>query len=279
MYLLDSLRSRDRENFPVALRILPAAVKGDLLAIYGYARWVDDVGDEPADDPTRDRVGALQSVRRDVLRLYDGGAVEHPPVAALAETVERHGIPKDPLLRLVDANLMDQEVNRYQTFDDLLDYCKLSANPVGELVLHVFGQVSDDMVALSDRVCTGLQLIEHWQDVAEDKAMGRIYLPQDDLRRFGVDETDLDQSVATAGLRSLIAFETDRAVCWLDAGAFLVPALHGWARLAVSGYVAGGRAAAAELERRGFDPLTGVPKPGPRQVLSAWLRASVRSPG
>ncbi|MGI8576634.1 MAG: squalene synthase HpnC [Nocardioidaceae bacterium] len=275
MYLVDSLRSRGRENFPVALRILPAAVRSDLLAIYGYARYVDDLGDVGVGD----RVKALHSVRSDVLALYDGGAAAHPAVTALRPTIERHQIPKEPLLRLVDANLMDQEVTRYPTFDDLLGYCRLSANPVGELVLHIFGENTDDTIALSDRVCTGLQLIEHWQDVAEDRANGRIYLPQEDLRRFGVGESDLDQPVATASVRSLIAFETDRALCWLDAGAYLVSALHGWARLAVSGYVAGGRAAAAELGRHDFDPMSGVAKPGARKILSTWLRASVRSPG
>lgn len=264
-----------RENFPVALRVLPREVREDLWAVYRFARYVDDLGDEYDGD----RVLALKRVAEEVQALYDGAAAQTPEVAGLARVAERRDVPAEPWLALVEANLQDQYRSRYATFEDLLGYCTLSANPVGLLVLHVFGQATPDRVALSDRVCTGLQLIEHWQDVGEDHQRDRVYLPQEDLARFGVPEDALSADRAAPELAALLAFETDRALAWLNSGALLVSTLRGWARVAVSGYVSGGRAAAAELRRCGHDPLRGLPKPTTGQVLATWLRETVRSPG
>ncbi|MGH3424896.1 MAG: squalene synthase HpnC, partial [Nocardioidaceae bacterium] len=266
-------REARAENFPVALRVLPVRTREHLYAVYRYARYVDDIGDEsPAD-----RESALLDVAADVRRLYAGDFPTDEVVAGLHPVVRDRGVPMDPFLRLVEANLQDQRVSRYDTFEDLLGYCALSANPVGEVVLHVFGRATPDRVALSDRVCTALQLIEHWQDVAEDYRAGRIYLPGEDLRRFGVPENDLGGVTASPALTALLGFETDRALAWLDSGAVLVSTLRGWSRLAVSGYVAGGRAAAVQLRRAGHDSLAQVPKPSARDVAGAWLRATVRS--
>jgi squalene synthase HpnC len=261
------------ENFPVALRVLPARVRADLVAVYRYARFVDDLGDELPGD----REVALKTAAEDVRAVYAGEAPQSPEVAGIARLARR--VPQEPWLRLVEANLLDQRQDRYPTFEDLLDYCVLSANPVGEVVLHVFGQATPERVALSDRICTGLQIVEHLQDVGEDYRAGRVYLPAEDLARFGVDEAALAAPRADPALRALLAFETDRALAWLNSGAMLVPTLHGWARVAVSAYLNGGRAAAAGLRRAGFDPLAGVPKPTKRQVAATWLRESVRRPG
>lgn len=273
------------ENFPVALGLLPQSYREQLLAAYRFARFVDDTGDDfsPGQDPTQ-RSEALTLIAEDVRRLYAGGDARLPAVAALAPLLTSCGLPAEPLLRLVQANVVDQQVNRYQTFDDLLGYCALSANPVGEMVLHIFGaaqpaELWEGRLELSNRVCTALQLIEHWQDVAEDYRHGRIYLPLDDLARFGVAEPDLGDTTASPQLRALIGFEVDRARAWLDAGAVVVSSLSGWSRLAVSGYVAGGRAAASELRRSGFDPLTGPVKPSGRRIAAAWLQALVRTAG
>ncbi|HET7327751.1 MAG TPA: squalene synthase HpnC [Nocardioidaceae bacterium] len=263
------------ENFPVALRILPRRTRHHLLAVYNYARYVDDLGDEFRGD----RVQALDQVAAEVRRLYRGRAPDDPVVAALGDTVRATHLPAQPLLRLIEANLQDQRVQHYETFDQLLDYCRLSANPVGEIVLHVFGSASDDRVELSDRICTALQLLEHWQDVGEDYGNGRSYLPAEDLRRFGVRRDDLGRRRATPGLQALLSFETDRALAWLNAGSPLVSSLQGWARLAVSGYVAGGRAAAAQLAVHGYDPLEKAPKPRGRHIAREWLWAAVRRPG
>lgn len=262
------------ENFPVALTVLPRRIRADLVAAYRFARYVDDLGDEAAGD----RVRLLEQVGSQVELLYAGGRPADPIVADLAPLMTRGGVPAGPWLRLVEANLVDQRVARYATFQDLLGYCALSANPVGEIVLHIFGCATADRIAFSDRVCTALQLLEHWQDVGEDYGRGRIYVPQCDLRRFKVAETLLDSPVATDELRALIAFETDRALAWLDAGAPLVSTLRGWPRLAISGYIAGGRAAAAGLRRSGHDPMR-TRKPSKRDVATAWLQATVRWPG
>ncbi len=266
------------ENFPVALGVLPAPLRRDLTAVYRFARHVDDVGDEGTDDPSA-RSRRLDQVTGDLQKLYAGDRCDDPAVAGLADVVRRRRIPADPFLRLVRANQVDQQVTRYETFEELRGYCRLSADPVGEIVLHVFGRATPDRVQLSDRVCTALQLLEHWQDVREDYRNGRIYLPLVDLRRFGVAEEDLDRAPASPQLRALLAFQTDRAMAWLGSGAFLVSTLTGWARLAVSAYVAGGRAAARALRDSGYDPITRVPKPTRSMMARSWLEGRLRWPG
>ena len=271
----------DGENFPVALRLVPRRYREHLWALYRYARFVDDLGDEAEGDRRR----LLAEVDDQVCRLYDERAVDHrqpvtePAVAGLTATVHDCRLPIEPLRALIRANVQDQEVVRYETFEELLGYCRLSADPVGELVLHVFDAATPDRIALSNRVCTGLQLLEHLQDVAEDYRAGRIYLPAQDLRRYGVTEADLGALTASPALRALIGFETDRALAWLDAGAVLTATLRGWARLSVSGYIAGGRAAAQRLRAAGYDPLPAPPKPSARDVARNWLTATLRRPG
>ncbi|MEV5693344.1 squalene synthase HpnC [Micromonospora globbae] len=271
-------QARAAENFPVALRVLPARYRRHLIAVYAYARHVDDLGDEPQ-APGVDRTAELDRIEAELRALYTGRAVSHPVVRALAPTVTGCGLPLDALVRLVEANRVDQRVTRYATFAQLVDYCTLSANPIGELVLHVFGQAGPARRQLSDRICTALQLVEHLQDVAEDHRRGRVYLPAEDLDRFGVTEEDLGRPAATAPLRELIAFEAERARAWLDAGAPLVSALHGWARLAVGGYLAGGRATLDALAEADHDPLRAAVRPRRRRVLRRYLAATVRSAG
>jgi squalene synthase HpnC len=264
-----------KENFPVALRVLPARVRAQLAATYRYARYVDDLGDEAVGD----RVTALERVAGSVRRLYAGQPPEDTVVAGMAAVISQSAVPAHCLLRLVEANLQDQEVTHYRSFSDLVDYCRLSANPVGEIVLAIFGAATPTRIELSDRICTALQLLEHWQDVGEDHARGRVYLPKEDLDRFGVTDPDLDAARAGESLRRLIAFETERAAAWLGSGAPLVSTLSGWARLAVSGYVAGGRAAAQALRTAAYDPLGTDVKPTRRDMAAAWLEGTWRWPG
>lgn len=271
----DPLTKAAGENFVVVPSAGPSALRRHLSAVYRFARYVDDLGDESA----RPREPRLRAVAGDVLRLYDGQSVADPIVAGIGPTVRECEVPQHTWLRLIEANVQDQHVTRYAGFDDLLGYCELSANPVGEIVLHLLGRATADRITLSDRICTGLQLLEHWQDVREDAEQDRIYLPQEDLRRYGVAESELTGPVAGDALRALLEFQTDRALAWLNAGAYLVPTLRGWGRWAVSGYVAGGRAAATALRRSGFDPLTRTPKPSRTDIAAAWLAASVRRPG
>lgn len=269
-------RKRRAENFPVALRLLPRKLRADLIAVYGVARVVDDLGDEAPGD----RIALLEAFRADLASVWETGRPEHPVLQRLVPTVAARGLDREPFDRLVQANLVDQRVHRYGTYAQLREYCTLSADPVGRIVLAVFGVADPVATELSDRVCTALQLIEHWQDVAEDRRAGRVYLPQEDLAAFGVTEAELDappgQGVASPALRRLMAFEITRAAELLDSGAPLLGMLHGWARLAVAGYVAGGRAAVDALRRSisgraDGDILRGPPRPRRRDVLRHLL--------
>jgi squalene synthase HpnC len=244
------------ENFSVASLLVGRTARRHLVAIYGYARLVDQIGDAAAGD----RPEMLDRFEADLDRIFQGAKPEHPVLRRLAPTVHELDLPRAPFARLIEANRRDQQLARYETYDELLGYCDLSANAVGELVLHVFGVATADRIALSDRICSALQLAEHWQDVAEDRAAGRIYLPMEDLARFEVAETDLDGATTGANLRKLIAFEVDRARELLDSGAPLVGRLGGRARIAVAGYVAGGRAALGAIGAAGHDVLPGPPR-------------------
>jgi len=268
----DAMMTRStRENFPVALRMLPAARRRHLMAVYGFARITDDIGDEA---PPAERPRLLDELEADLLRL-NGGEPRLPVIRALAPTVRELGVPVQPFLDLIAANRQDQIVVRYQTFDELLGYCKLSANPIGRIVLYVFGAYSQPRAELSDRVCTALQLAEHWQDVAEDCRAGRIYLPAEDLGRFRVSEADLAATAATVPLRELMTFETQRARRMLDDGAPLVGTLRGMSRIAVGGYVAGGRAALASIAAVGYDVLSAQAVPAKRRLAAELLTAVV----
>jgi phytoene/squalene synthetase len=202
------------ENFPVALWLLGPRTRRHLLAIYGFARLVDDIGDEVDGD----RLALLDQIERELV------APEHPVMVALAATVRECALPREPFLRLIEANRRDQVITRYETFDQLLDYCRLSAAPVGELVLRVFRSATRERIELSDKICAGLQVIEHLQDVDEDRARGRSYIGDFDAKGHA---------------REL-----------LEQGAPLVRMLRGRARLAVAGFLAGGRTALDELEAR-----------------------------
>ena len=217
------------ENFSVASLVLGRATRDHLLAIYGFARLVDQLGD----DVEGDRLAQLDWLEAELDRAYDGEP-EHAIMRRLAPTVRALALPREPFVRLIEANRRDQRQAVYATFGELAAYCDLSANPVGELVLHVFGAATPARIAMSDDVCTALQLLEHWQDVEEDWARGRVYLPAEDLERFGVPPGQTTEE--------LLAFEIERARTLLDRGAPLVGTLRGRARLAVAGYVGGGRA-------------------------------------
>jgi squalene synthase HpnC len=228
--------------------------------VYGFARTVDDLGDESPGD----RLANLDAFAKDVDRIWSGGA---PADERLAATVRALGLPPEPFHRLIEANRQDQRVTAYATFDELRAYCRLSADPVGRLVLMIFDVGSDARVVWSDAICTGLQLVEHWQDVAEDRRAGRVYLPADDMARFGVTPADLDRPSAPPSLRRLLEFETGRAAELFRQGTPLVRDLSGWARLAVGGFLAGGLATVDALRRADYDVLARTPRPRKADVL------------
>jgi len=263
-WLADRVLSKaGSENFPVASRLLPRATRQHLMAVYGFARLVDDIGDEAPGDRSR-----LLDWLDGELSLVYGGAPTHPLMQRLVPTVHRFAIPREPFQRLIAANRQDQVVTAYGTFEELVAYCDLSANPVGHLVLYVFEALTPARMERSDAVCTGLQLVEHWQDVAEDLRRGRVYLPREDLDQFGVGREDLATRHAGIAFRRLMAFEVGRARHLLDHGAPLAGDLGGRAGLAVAAFVAGGRSALAAIGRAGYDVLSRRPRPS--RTLRAW---------
>ncbi|HEY5288022.1 MAG TPA: squalene/phytoene synthase family protein [Solirubrobacteraceae bacterium] len=281
------------ENFPVAMRVLSRVHRRRLLAVYGFARLADELGDELAGD----RLAALDWLEQELDRAFAGGA-HHPLLVALQQTLGECALPREAFVRLIDANRLDQCSRRYESWEQLQAYCSLSANPVGELVLGVFELASPERIQLSDRVCTALQLVEHLQDVREDVRRGRYYLPADDLSRFGCSHQQLaelcsrgDRDLGLKGvpalsptpsrdfsrqnerLREAIAYEVGRARTLMAAGLPLIAGVHGRPKLALAGFVAGGEAALEAIERACFDVLGPVSRPTmPRR---AWLAASV----
>ncbi len=282
------------ENFPVAPVFLPRAWREGLTAVYGYARLVDDIGDgdlapggrdavllglDPA--AVDDRLAMLDALEADLMRVFGAasGPPRHPLLLALRPVVRAHALTPEPFLGLIEANRQDQHVARYGTYADLLGYCELSANPVGRLVLSLTGTSTPERIRRSDAVCTALQIVEHIQDVAEDLGRDRIYLPAEDMHRFHVTEAELAAPTAGASVRSLIAFECDRARELLNEGTPLVGSVHGRLRLLLAGFVGGGRAALRAVTAAGFDVLPGPPKPtksGLLREVAAVLRTAPR---
>ncbi|GAA4317949.1 squalene synthase HpnC [Streptomyces venetus] len=267
------------ENFPVAPFFLPRAWRQDLMAVYGFARLVDDIGDGDlapggadarllgvSPEEAEDRPALLDAFEADLRRVFDS-TPHHPLLRRLQPTVRRRSLTPEPFLGLIAANRQDQLVRRYETYDDLLAYCELSANPVGRLVLAVTGTSSPERIRRSDMICTALQIVEHLQDVAEDLGSDRVYLPAADMKRFHVQEADLATKTAGASVRALIAYEAQRALDLLNEGAPLVGSVHGRLKLLLAGFVAGGRAAVRAIAAADYDVLSGPPKPGKVRLL------------
>jgi squalene synthase HpnC len=265
------------ENFPVASRLLPRRVRAHLLATYGFARLADELGDAAPGD----RLAALDWLEEELDRAFLGRA-EHPLLVRLQATLRTCALPREPFARLIEANRIDQRVRRYDTWEQLRGYCAVSADPVGEIVLRVLGAATPERIGLSDSICTALQLIEHCQDVAEDYAAGRVYLPGEDLARFGCSPELLagapagDASPVPGPLRAALAFEVARARGLLAAGRPLLGELHGRPRIAVAGFVSGGAAALDAIERSGYDVRSGPPRVGRRRRALALARVLLK---
>lgn len=252
------------ENFTVASVLLPRKLLPHFHAVYAYCRWADDLADETAGGEESLRL--LAWWRRELLAVYDGRPT-HPVMVALRETVRTFSIPPEPFLDLLVAFDQDQRKKSYATFDELLGYCHNSANPVGQLVLHLFECHDDDRARLSDEVCTGLQLANFWQDVARDRAIGRVYLPEDDRRRFGYSDDDLRAGRFTPAFAEMLRFEVDRTRGYFERGKALLPLIPRRVRIDVDLFIRGGEAILSAIEAQGFD----VWKVRPR--VSKWQKA------
>jgi squalene synthase HpnC len=220
-----SLAQSHYENFVVASRLLPHRLRQHFANVYAFCRWADDLADETGD--AGQSLALLDWWQNELGECYAGQAA-HPVFIALDHTIREFDIPPEPFNALLSAFRQDQHIHRYQTFDDLLDYCRRSANPVGRLVLYL-GEVHEEPLGeLSDFICTGLQLANFWQDVAADWRRGRIYVPLEDCRRYGYDEADFAEGVCNPTFQRLMAFQVERAEEWLRMGLPLVGRLPGW---------------------------------------------------
>jgi squalene synthase HpnC len=254
------------ENFPVASLAFPRELRPHIRALYSYARLVDILGDELEGGPEA-RLAALDELEREVDAAFAGTAT-WPVLVELQPTIREFDLPREPFLRLIEANRMDQRISEYETWDDLKHYCVHSADPVGRLVLGVLGRSEPELVALSDDVCTGLQLVNFLQDVPRDLALGRVYLPAEDRRRFGVVELDR----ASPELRRLLEFEGERARGLLGSGEKLRRRLGGRLGRAVAVFARGGLAALQALERAEWDIFNGRPRPSRARLALAAIR-------
>jgi squalene synthase HpnC len=237
------------ENFTVVSRLLPRKLRPHFEAVYAWCRWADDLGDET--DPEQS-LQLLAWWRRELDACY-AGAASHPVTVALAETVRHFAIPRLPFRKLIAAFEQDQAKKDFFTFNQLLGYCRLSANPVGRIVLHLFEAVSEKSVPLSDSICTGLQLANFWQDVARDHAMGRIYVPREDREKFGYGDDDFRAHAVNEPFRDLMRFELKRTRDFFERGRGLLPLLPRRAKFSVALFLGGGEAILDAIEAQDCD--------------------------
>ncbi len=243
------LAQRHYENFPVASWLLPREMRQHFCNVYAYCRWADDLGDEVG-DPQRSLT--LLSWWREQLDRCFQNETQHPVFVALRETISRFGIPRQPFADLISAFEQDQTVTEYETFGQLEDYCRRSANPVGRIILHLCRRPCDETVAWSDAVCTGLQLANFWQDVARDFDMGRTYLPREDRQQFGYTDEMLQSRETNEPFRELMRFEVSRARDLLQSGRPLIDVMTGRMQVDIELFIRGGLQILTEIERIGY---------------------------
>ena len=252
------------ENFSVASWLLPRPLRPHMYAVYAYCRGVDDLGDEAEGD----RLALLDGWEAELRRCYEGSP-QQPAFVALQETIRRFDIPTEPFRRLIEANRADQRVSRYRTYNDLLGYCENSANPVGRLVLYIFGYRDEERQMLSDATCTALQLTNFWQDVRRDLDKGRIYIPLEDMERFDYGEADLLAGRSDGRFRDLMAFQVQRTRELFRDGLALMPKVSGRLTLDLRLFSLGGLAVLDAIEGMGYDVLQR--RPTLSRARKAWL--------
>jgi len=254
------------ENFSVASLFLPRPLLRHFHAVYAYCRWADDLADETAGGA--EAIALLHWWRKELLNCYAGQPV-HPVMVALRPTIERFRIPPEPFLALLVAFEQDQTVKQYATFAQLRDYCRCSANPVGHLVLYLCEAWTPANAALSDAICTGLQLANFWQDVARDYALGRVYLPAEDRQRFGCSDADLAARRCTPAFVELLRFEVERTRQLFEEGRPLVDRVPRSVRTDIELFLGGGLGILRKIEQAGYNVWHARP------VLTKWDKAAL----
>jgi len=260
------------ENFSVASWFLPEWLRQHFFNVYAYCRISDDLGDEVGD--TAASLQLLDQWETELNACYDGYP-RHPVLVALADTVRKFEIPKHEFADLLIAFRQDQSIRRYETFNDLLGYCRYSANPVGHLVLYLCGYRDVERQQLSDYTCTALQLANFWQDVGADFAKGRIYLPLEDLRRFGVSEETLSSDENTAAFREMLKFEVERAREWFRQGLPLIANVNRALAIDLDLFSRGGQEILNAIERQDYAVLGRRPAISKTRKLALVARAAL----
>ncbi len=260
------------ENFVVASVLLPKRLRQPFFDVYAFCRTADDLADEsPSPTIALERLDDFQQ------QLNDSFAGNPPPneFLALADTIQRHDLPKQPFDDLLSAFRQDQVKTRYQDIDEVFDYCKRSANPVGRIVLSLADACSDKNAALSDKICTGLQLANFWQDVKRDRAIGRVYLPQDEMQQFNVSDQMLDLDQTPVELRGLLKSECDRAESLFRDGLPLVESVPSWLRKDIKLFAHGGLETLRAIRNVDFDVLRKRPKVSKAAQIGLIARAMI----
>ncbi len=275
----ERLAASHYENFSVLSWFLPRALRPHFSSVYAFCRSTDDLGDEGS-APPEERLARLDAWETDLRRCFcQHETPEHLYLIALRETIQTHSLPSEPFLRLIAANRMDQRQQRYPTYADLLHYCEHSANPVGQLVLMLYGYRDSERQRCSDAICTALQLTNFWQDIPSDyHERQRIYLPQEDMARFGVSESELALGKATPAFRALLAFEVQRAQALFHEGLPLLKGLPALPRRAVALFALGGLEMLAALERVDFDVFLQRPTLSRRRKAALMAQVLLFSP-
>jgi len=256
------------ENFTVASWLLPRALRRHVYAVYAFCRHVDDLGDEaPAD-----RLRLLDDWQAELERCYHS-TPRHPIFVALRETIRCFAIPPEPFLKLIEANRIDQRISHYRTFEELLHYCDHSANPVGHLFLYLFGYADAERQGLADATCTALQLTNFWQDIAVDLGKGRVYIPQEDMARFGYSEEELEHAIVNDSFRALVAFEVGRTRELFARGLGLLDMVNGRLKVDIKLFSLGGLSVLEAIETNGYDVFRRRPR------LSRWQKAALFARG
>lgn len=259
------------ENFPVVSHMVPPHLRQHFANVYAYCRWSDDLADEVGDPEQSLRL--LDWWHAQLETAYSGNA-RHPVMVALTDTIATYRIPQQPFVDLLTAFRRDQRQTSYETFADLRDYCRKSADPVGRIVLYLCERHSDERVKLSDAVCTGLQLANFWQDVGIDMKKGRIYLPKEDRDRFGVREADLQERRFTPEFAKLLEFEVERAERFLHHGPPLARQMPGRLKIVIGAFAHGGLAILKKIRAVEYQVLERRPKLSKADIMKVIAAAS-----
>ncbi|MBT5019084.1 MAG: squalene synthase HpnC [Planctomicrobium sp.] len=245
-----NLATSHYENFPVISWAVPKRLRQHFANVYAFCRWADDLGDEI--ESTKESLWLLEWWQVELGKCYRNES-QHPVYVALHETIQKFSIPVEHFSALISAFVQDQTVTEYETYDQLLNYCTRSANPVGRIILCLCAQSSDENVAHSDSICTGLQLTNFWQDVSRDYQIGRIYLPREDRLRFGVTDQQMQSQRISPEFRDLLEFEVERARMLLVSGKPLVAAMPGRMKIDIDLFIRGGLLVLDGIQRINFD--------------------------